>query len=300
MKASGSYPSARALASDIRSTAAAPSVRGEELPAVTVPYFRSKTGGSLASASSDVSRRMRLSWVTAGSYFGGTITAQISGASRPSSVAAAALRWLRKAIWSCSSREMPFSFAIFSADWPMVRPVDGSAIAGTSGVQVARADLGEGGQPLAQAARARGLHEDLRHAAAVQDGDVGEALRASADPHFRVSLQDRAGHLRDGLVGGGARAVHGMGRNPRRHRRPQHDLAREVGRAHGRDHLAHDDGVHPGRLHFRPLQQLADADAGEVHRGKVAVDGGGLGERGSAAGDDGHACAVRGGSGHVG
>ena len=36
-KASGRRPSARALSSDISSTAAAPSVSGEELPAVTVP-----------------------------------------------------------------------------------------------------------------------------------------------------------------------------------------------------------------------------------------------------------------------
>jgi len=78
---------------------------------------------------------MRLSCVTAGSYFGGGSTGQISGARRPSSVAAEALRWLRYAIWSCSSREMWFSFAIFSADWPMVSPVEGSAIAGTSGVR---------------------------------------------------------------------------------------------------------------------------------------------------------------------
>src|SRR6185503_19318727 len=61
MKASGSYPSARARASDIRRTAAAPSVSGDEFPAVTVPYLRSNTGGSAASASRDVSRRSRLS-----------------------------------------------------------------------------------------------------------------------------------------------------------------------------------------------------------------------------------------------
>ena len=36
---------------------------------------------------------------------------------------------------SCSSRVIPFSRAIFSADWPMVRPVDGSAIAGASGAR---------------------------------------------------------------------------------------------------------------------------------------------------------------------
>ena len=30
---------------------------------------------------------------------------------------------------------MPFSFAIFSADWPIVRPVDGSAMAGACGTR---------------------------------------------------------------------------------------------------------------------------------------------------------------------
>ena len=30
---------------------------------------------------------------------------------------------------------MPFSFAIFSADWPMVSPVEGSAMAGVTGTR---------------------------------------------------------------------------------------------------------------------------------------------------------------------
>ena len=67
MNASGSIPSRAARASDIRTTAAAPSVSGEELPAVTVPYRRSNTGGSAASASMVVSRRSRLSATIAGS-----------------------------------------------------------------------------------------------------------------------------------------------------------------------------------------------------------------------------------------
>jgi hypothetical protein len=53
------------LSSDISSTAAAPSVRAEELPALTVPLRLSKTAGSAASASGEVSRRSRLSSVTA-------------------------------------------------------------------------------------------------------------------------------------------------------------------------------------------------------------------------------------------
>ena len=120
-----------------------------------------------------------------------------------------------------------------------------------------------------------------------------------ADPHLRVPLEDRAGHLRDGFVGGGAGAVDGVGGNAGRHGRAQHDLAREVGGADGRDHLPHDHGVHPGRLRLCALQELADADAGEVHRREVAEDGRGLREGGAAARDDGHARAVRGGGGHA-
>ena len=54
------------------STALPPSVSGDELPAVTVPYFRSNTGLSAASCSIVVSARMPLSLVSTVSYFGGT------------------------------------------------------------------------------------------------------------------------------------------------------------------------------------------------------------------------------------
>ena len=117
------------------STAAAPSVSGEELPAVTDPYLRSKTGLSLASASSDVSERTPLSAVMTWSISGPLNQGAISAVSRPSAVAAAARWWLISASRSCSSRLMPFSLAIFSADCPIVSPVDGSAIAGVTGTR---------------------------------------------------------------------------------------------------------------------------------------------------------------------
>ena len=59
----------------------------------------------------------------------------ISAGSRPSAVAAAARWWLRSATSSCASRLMPFSFAIFSADCPMLSPVEGSAMAGVTGTR---------------------------------------------------------------------------------------------------------------------------------------------------------------------
>ena len=60
---------------------------------------------------------------------------QVSAGRRPSCVAAQPLRCEAKAIRSCSSRVTAFSLAIFSADWPIVRPVDGSAMAGASGTR---------------------------------------------------------------------------------------------------------------------------------------------------------------------
>jgi hypothetical protein len=135
MKPIGLMPSAFAFSSDISSTAAAPSVSGEALPAVIVPYLRSKTGRSFAIASSVESPRMRLSVSTMLSNDGGTTTVITSSLKRPLAVAAAARWWLCSANLSCASRVMPFSLAIFSADSPMVRPVVDSAIAGASGAR---------------------------------------------------------------------------------------------------------------------------------------------------------------------
>ena len=53
---------------------AAPSVICELLPAVTLPYLRSKTGLSEESASALVSSRTMLSFCDTFSYFGGTTT----------------------------------------------------------------------------------------------------------------------------------------------------------------------------------------------------------------------------------
>jgi hypothetical protein len=53
------------------STALPPSVSGDELPAVTVPYRRSNTGLSARSCSSDVSVRMPLSLAIGGLKLGG-------------------------------------------------------------------------------------------------------------------------------------------------------------------------------------------------------------------------------------
>ena len=78
---------------------------------------------------------MPLSSVIAFSYLGGSTTGTISAVSRPSTVPACAFVCDASASASCASRVMPFSFAIFSADWPIVSPVVGSAMAGVIGTK---------------------------------------------------------------------------------------------------------------------------------------------------------------------
>ncbi len=134
MNARGSYPRLRAASSLMSTTAAAPSVRGDAFAAVTVPYRLSNTGRSFAICSSVESARIPLSRSIGRPDTGGEIGA-ISARRRPSSVPACASRWLLSANSSCASRVMPFSLAIFSADCPIVSPVDGSAMAGLTGMR---------------------------------------------------------------------------------------------------------------------------------------------------------------------
>ena len=94
-------------------------------------------------------------------------------------MAAAALRWLRYAIQSCSSRVMPFSRAIFSADWPMVRPVDGSAMAGAWGARSAGRSLAKA---FSFAARLRALEASTRVWAIRRLCRMGMSDRLSAPP----------------------------------------------------------------------------------------------------------------------
>ncbi len=91
IEANGRKPSSAALCSLINSTADAPSVRYELLPAVIVPNSRSNAGRSSASFSSEVSARIPLS-ADSGSNCGGVRVTTICSASRPRSVARAA-RW---------------------------------------------------------------------------------------------------------------------------------------------------------------------------------------------------------------
>src|SRR5664280_46376 len=115
-RASGVMPSSAALVSLITITAAAPSLSGQALTAVTVPSGRN-TGLRPARASIVVPARGVSSWLT--SVPSGVVTGVISRAKKPSAMERSALFWLRQANSSCSSRVRPCSWATFSAVCPI-------------------------------------------------------------------------------------------------------------------------------------------------------------------------------------
>ncbi len=102
------------------SSAAAPSLRPEALPAVTVPLGR-KAGRSPARPSRVVPGLANSSWAkTMGSPLRcGIETGASSPAMNPRATAAAVRCWLRRARASWSSREIPYWSARFSAVSPM-------------------------------------------------------------------------------------------------------------------------------------------------------------------------------------
>ena len=116
IRASGVTPSSRALASLITTTAAAPSLSGQELPAVTVPPSR-KAGASEESFSSDVSGRGPSSRDT--TVPSGRVTGMISRSKNPLRWDSTASSWLRSANSSISVRETRSHSATFSAVWPI-------------------------------------------------------------------------------------------------------------------------------------------------------------------------------------
>ena len=118
-RAMGRSPSALAASASTRSTAAAPSLMPELLPAVTEPPARN-AGRSAASASGVLSGRgcsSRSTRVTE-PLRPGTLTATSWPAKRPASMAAPARRWLSAANASCRSRETAHWSATRSAVSP--------------------------------------------------------------------------------------------------------------------------------------------------------------------------------------
>ncbi len=116
MRASGVMPSSRALVSLMTTTAAAPSLSGQALPAVTVPPSRN-TGLSWDRPSRVVPGRGPSSLVT--TVPSARVTGMISRSKNPDSWAATARVWDWRANSSCSSRLTFLYSATFSAVWPM-------------------------------------------------------------------------------------------------------------------------------------------------------------------------------------
>ena len=123
------------------------------------------------------------------------------------------------------------------------------------GHQVARPQTREGLEASREApARATRSHEGPGEPAAVEDRNVGEALRAARDADLGMSAQDRSWRRRRWPGWPRRRRVHGVGGKARRKARRQDHLARQIGRFHGRNHLAHHQGVdaRPGPPRFVP------------------------------------------------
>ena len=116
MRASGVRPSSAAFVSDMMTTAAAPSLRAQQLPAVTTPSGR-KTGSRPAMASYVTPARGPSSWVT--TVPSGVVTGVISRSQKPSAMAFSARFCERTANSSSSLRSRPRRRATFSAVWPI-------------------------------------------------------------------------------------------------------------------------------------------------------------------------------------
>jgi hypothetical protein len=116
IRASGVRPWSRAYRALVITTAAAPSLSGQQLPAVIRPSGRN-TGLSPATPSRVTPARGPSSVAT--TVPSGVVTGVISRAQKPSAIAFSARFWLRTPNSSMSSRVTPLTWARFSAVWPI-------------------------------------------------------------------------------------------------------------------------------------------------------------------------------------
>ena len=130
MRASGVMPRALALVSLMTMTAAAPSLSGQALPAVTVPPSRN-TGWRLASPSRVVLGRGPSSFTT--TVPSASVTGMISRSKNPFCWDSTARVWESSANSSCSARPTFSNSATFSAVWPMAMYTSGRPAGGLQG-----------------------------------------------------------------------------------------------------------------------------------------------------------------------
>ena len=122
IRASGVMPRSAALRSLMITTAAAPSLSGQQLPAVTVPSGRN-TGCSVATFSSVVPARGPSSAVT--TVPSGRVSGVMSRCQKPLASAFSARFCDRTPNSSCACRVMPRNCATFSAVWPIAMYTSG-------------------------------------------------------------------------------------------------------------------------------------------------------------------------------
>jgi hypothetical protein len=121
--ARGVRPISRALADVVTTSAAAPSLMPDALPAVTLPSFL-KAGLSAASFSAVVPARgySSVSTRSGSPFFCATCTGTISSLNHPLRIAVSARFWLSAAKASWSARLMEKRVTISSAVMPMWQP----------------------------------------------------------------------------------------------------------------------------------------------------------------------------------
>jgi hypothetical protein len=226
------------------SSAAAPSVRGELLPAVTEPCALSNTGRSFASASSEVSGRTMSSVVPVAAVCGrdGDVHhLRVEHALLPRR-GGALVRGERDLV-------LPGAGDVFSP-WPssprsspMVRPVEYSAIAGGTGtmsfgLRPAKA-RSRSGKVLARLA----LHQGAGERAAGEDRHVAHRLGAAGDGHLAHAESRGRGHVGEGLDGRWRRRGRRCAPRGLRQRGGEADLASDARGQERGNRLAEDDLV---------------------------------------------------------
>ena len=270
MKARGTKPSRSAVFSSMRITAEAPSVSGDELPAVIVPYLRSKTGLSVGQL---LEGRVGAGDVVPG--HGGSIVrsdrerhhlviedARCPTPRRPSDGSATRTHPVPPAL-------MPFSFAMISADPPIVSAVERSAIAGGIWRQILRAECREGLELAADVLCGVGVHEDVDEPIRVEDRRLRHGFGSAGHHDVGISEQNRLGTRDDRLGRRCAGSAHRERINTVGHVTGENDLPCDVRGSNVRNDGAVDNLVDLVSCHAGSLKEFSDNTRGQIEGGQV-------------------------------
>jgi hypothetical protein len=217
-------------------------VSGEALPAVTEPYFRSKTAESMPSFSSVVSVRMPLSFSTTSRSRAARRPARSRRSAGRRRCPAAASRCERRAQSSCASREIRSPWPCARPPRPWSRPWWARRSPAALGIRSLGRSRLERAEPAGHRLGLGGPDEAFASLSLAGDGDVRERLRAARDHHLGLAQLDQLDPVGDRLVRGRACARDRHGRHRLRNGEP--DLARDVRRLRVVHHGAVDELVH--------------------------------------------------------